>query len=105
MISFLMGTPCARRPGGHRHGSDADRHHGGQEFSQLRRNRAGSGTLHGKEGTFVLQHSGTMTRGAYQLIITVVPDSGIGELAGLTSMMDIIIADGKHSYDFDYTPP
>jgi Protein of unknown function (DUF3224) len=64
-----------------------------------------SGTLHGKKGTFVLQHSGTMTRGAQQLIITVVSGSGTGELAGLTGKMDIIIADGKQSYDFDYTLP
>ena len=62
-----------------------------------------SGTLHGRSGTFVLQHSGTMTRGAPQLVITVVPDSGTGQLAGLSGTMTINIADGKHSYDFDYT--
>ena len=66
-----------------------------------------SGALHGKRGTFVLQHTGTMTRGAPQLTITVVPDSGTGELVGLTGTMLIIIADGKHSYEFEYTlaPP
>jgi hypothetical protein len=64
-----------------------------------------SGTLHGRSGTFVLQHSGTMTRGAPQLTITVVPDSGTGQLAGLAGRMAIKIADGKHSYDFDYTLP
>jgi Protein of unknown function (DUF3224) len=58
------------------------------------------GTLHGRSGSFVLQHSGTMTRGEPQLTITVVPDSGTGELAGLTCRM--AIADGKHSYEFDY---
>ncbi len=62
-----------------------------------------SGTLHGRRGTFVLQHSGTMTRGAPQLSITVVPDSATGELAGLAGQMAIVIADGKHSYDFEYT--
>ena len=62
-----------------------------------------SGTLQGRSGTFVLQHSGTMTRGAPQLSITVVPDSGTGQLAGLAGKMAIIIADGKHSYDFEYT--
>jgi hypothetical protein len=62
-----------------------------------------SGTLHGRTGTFILQHSGTMTRGAPQLSITVVPDSGTGQLVGLTGRMDIKIADGKHSYDFEYT--
>jgi hypothetical protein len=61
-----------------------------------------SGTLRGRSGSFVLQHSGTMTRGAPQLSITVVPDSGTGQLVGLTGKMAINIADGKHSYDFEY---
>jgi hypothetical protein len=61
------------------------------------------GTLHDKHGTFVLQHSGTMTRGEGALTVTVVPDSGTGELAGLSGSMRIDIADGKHSYAFDYT--
>jgi hypothetical protein len=62
-----------------------------------------SGTLHGRSGSFVLQHSGTMTRGAPQLAITVVPDSGTGQLAGLAGKMAITIADGKHSFEFEYT--
>jgi uncharacterized protein DUF3224 len=62
-----------------------------------------SGTLHGRSGSFVLQHSGTMTRGAAQLTVSVVPDSGTGELVGLAGTMAITIADGKHSYDFEYT--
>jgi hypothetical protein len=62
-----------------------------------------SGALHGRSGTFVLQHSGTMTRGAPQLTITVVPDSGTGELVGLAGKMVINIVNGKHSYDFEYT--
>ena len=62
-----------------------------------------SGTLDGRAGTFALQHSGTMTRGVPQLTITVVPDSATGRLAGLTGKMTINIADGKHSYDFEYT--
>jgi len=64
-----------------------------------------TGTLSGHSGTFVLQHTGTMTRGVPQLSITVVPDSGTGQLVGLTGKMNIIIADGKHSYDFEYTLP
>ena len=64
-----------------------------------------TGTLHGRTGTFVLQHSGTMNRGAFQLSITVVPDSGTGQLLGLTGKFNITIADGKHSYDFEYTLP
>jgi len=62
-----------------------------------------SGTLHGRSGAFVLQHSGIMMRGAPQLTITVVPDSSTGELVGIAGQMTIQIADGKHSYDFEYT--
>ena len=61
------------------------------------------GTLHGKTGSFVLQHSGTMNRGVPGLVITVVPDTGTGELTGLAGTMAIVIEAGKHSYDFDYT--
>ena len=64
-----------------------------------------TGTLDGRGGTFALQHSGIMTRGVPQLTITVVPDSGTGELLGLAGRMTIDIADGKHSYDFQYTLP
>jgi hypothetical protein len=62
-----------------------------------------SGKLNGREGTFVLQHNGTMTRGTPQLSITVVPDSGTGQLEGLAGTMTIKIDNGKHSYDFEYT--
>jgi hypothetical protein len=63
-----------------------------------------TGTLQGRRGTFILQHSGTMTRGAQQLTITVVPDSGTDQLAGIAGSMKIIIdKDGKHFYDFEYT--
>ncbi len=62
-----------------------------------------SGTLQGRTGTFMLQHSGTMARGTPQLSITVVPDSGTGQLAGLAGKMGIEITDGKHFYDFEYT--
>ena len=64
-----------------------------------------TGTLQGKRGSFALQHSGTMTRGTPQLSVTVVPDSGTDELTGLSGRMDIQIADGKHSYTFDYSLP
>jgi len=64
-----------------------------------------SGTLHGRTGTFLLQHSGTMSHGTFQLNITVVPDSGTSQLLGLTGKMNIIITDGKHSYDFEYVLP
>ena len=61
------------------------------------------GTLHGRSGSFVLQHSGTMTRGAPELSVTVVPDSGTDQLAGLAGRLTIKNEAGKHSYDFDYT--
>jgi hypothetical protein len=61
-----------------------------------------TGTLHGKSGSFVLQHSGTLNRGAPQLTVSVVPDSGTDELAGLSGTLSIQIADGKHSYAMDY---
>jgi hypothetical protein len=64
-----------------------------------------SGTLKGRTGTFILQHTGTMNRGVPQLIITVVPDSGTGQLAGITGNFKVIIAEGKHSYEFEYTLP
>ena len=62
-----------------------------------------TGTLNGRKGTFVLQHSATMNRGTPQLSITVVPDSGTEELEGITGKMDIKIeTGGKHYYDFEY---
>jgi hypothetical protein len=61
-----------------------------------------TGTLNGHHGSFYLQHTGTMTRGVGELTITVIPDSGTDELVGLQGNMSIIIADGKHSYEFDY---
>ena len=62
-----------------------------------------SGTLHGLRGTFILQHSGTMSPTAQHLTITVVPGSGTGALAELAGAMTIVIAKGKHSYTFEYT--
>jgi hypothetical protein len=61
-----------------------------------------TGTLAGKRGSFVLQHTGTMNRGAQSLSVTVVPDSATDELIGLEGDFKIIIADGKHSYEFSY---
>lgn len=64
-----------------------------------------TGTLAGRSGSFTLQHTATMTRGTPELSITVVPDSGTGQLTGLTGTMNIIISGGKHSYDFAYHLP
>lgn len=62
-----------------------------------------TGTLHGRSGSFVLQHSGTMNRGAPLLTITIVPDSGTEDLTGLAGTMTIAIEDGQHSYELVYT--
>jgi hypothetical protein len=62
-----------------------------------------AGTLQGRHGTFALHHRGVMTRGVPQLAISVVPDSGTGQLVGLSGTMTINIVDGKHFYEFDYT--
>lgn len=64
-----------------------------------------TGSLEGKGGSFVLQHSATMTKGKPDLTISVVPDSGTGELTGISGKMQIVIDAGKHSYVFDYTLP
>jgi CubicO group peptidase (beta-lactamase class C family) len=62
-----------------------------------------SGTLHGRKGTFVLHHTGTMNRGTPSLVISVVPDSGTGELTGLSGTMTIRIDGSAHFYEFTYT--
>jgi hypothetical protein len=65
-----------------------------------------TGMLRGREGSFALQHMGTMTQNVPQLTISVVPDSGTGQLKGIAGKMNIIIAaDGKHSYELEYTLP
>lgn len=63
------------------------------------------GTLDGRTGTFILQHSATMNRGQPSLSIIVVPDTGTGDLVGLAGTMAIDIVEGKHSYRFEYTLP
>jgi hypothetical protein len=62
-----------------------------------------TGTLDGKNGSFILQHKGTMRNGVYDLSVTVVPDSGTDELVGIAGAMNIIIEGSKHSYEFKYT--
>src|SRR5205823_13907448 len=62
-----------------------------------------TGTLKGRTGSFVLQHSATMIRGKPAASVTVVPDSGTGQLKGISGKMNLTIApDGAHSYEFDY---
>ena len=62
-----------------------------------------TGTLHGRSGAFVLQHSATMDRGTPTMTITVVPDTGTDALTGLSGSMRIIIDKGQHSYEFEYS--
>jgi osmotically-inducible protein OsmY len=62
-----------------------------------------TGTLQGKTGTFALYHTGVMAKSAPTLSVNVVPDSGTGQLQGISGKMTIKIAGGKHSYDFEYT--
>jgi hypothetical protein len=64
-----------------------------------------TGTLAGKTGSFALQHSGSMDKGAQSLSVTVVPDSGTDGLTGIAGRMNIIIEGGKHRYEFEYTLP
>ena len=64
-----------------------------------------AGTLNGRRGSFVLQHSGSMSRGAPTLVVSVVPDSGTEELVGLEGEFQINIEDGKHLYEFTYRLP
>jgi len=62
--------------------------------------------LKGRTGTFVLQHTGSMSGGNFQLNVTIIPDSGTGQLAGIAGKMTIsIAAGGKHSYELEYTMP
>ena len=64
-----------------------------------------TGSLDGKAGTFVLQHSGSMRGGTPTLQVTVVPDSGTGALAGISGTMTIDPTGGEHRYTFDYVLP
>jgi hypothetical protein len=64
-----------------------------------------TGTLAGRSGSFILQHTATMNRGEPQLSITVVPDSGTGQLTGIAGKLAINIVSGKHFYEFAYTLP
>jgi len=62
-------------------------------------------TLHGRKGTFVLMHTGTLVDGRPEMLVTVVPGSGTGELSGISGRLQILIEGGQHRYAFDYTLP
>ncbi|WP_093802482.1 DUF3224 domain-containing protein [Streptomyces sp. Wb2n-11] len=61
-----------------------------------------TGTVHGRKGTFVLQHSAISTRGEGDLNIVIVPDSGTGELSTISGKLNVVVADGTHSYTLEY---
>ena len=61
-----------------------------------------TGSVDGKTGSFALQHSGVMDRGDAQLTVTIVPDSGTGELAGISGTLEIDNDEGRHSYVLEY---
>lgn len=64
-----------------------------------------TGTVHGKSGSFALQHSATMDGNGRNMSVIIVPGSGTGELTGISGTFDIQIASGQHSYDLEYTLP
>jgi hypothetical protein len=64
-----------------------------------------TGTLKGRKGTFILQHKGLMRRGKLDIVLSVVPDSGTGDLTGLNGILKIDVASGKHLYDLAYKLP
>jgi len=64
-----------------------------------------TGTLSGRSGTFALQHNGIMNRGAATLTIQIVPDSGTGQLEGLSGGMTLERVDGVHHYTLEYDLP
>ena len=64
-----------------------------------------NGSLQGRAGSFFLQHNGIMNRGTATLSLSIVPDSGTGELVGISGRMAIDITGGKHFYTLDYAIP
>lgn len=64
-----------------------------------------TGALHGRSGSFVIQHDGLMNRGAPALVIHIVPDSGTGDLAGIAGSASIKIEGGQHFYEIAYSLP
>jgi hypothetical protein len=61
-----------------------------------------TGSVKGRKGTLIFQHSATMTSGKGDLTITVVPTSGTDELKSINGKLTIKIENGKHFYDFEY---
>jgi expansin (peptidoglycan-binding protein) len=64
-----------------------------------------TGSLHGKHGSFALQHFGTMDQGKFEINVKVVPGSGTAQLAGIAGALTIFIEGKNHSYSMEYTLP
>ena len=64
-----------------------------------------SGVLEGRRGAFALVHRGVMEAGAQDLLITIVPGSGEGELAGIAGVFHLKIEGGVHRYELEYSLP
>jgi len=64
-----------------------------------------AGSIEGRSGSLVLQHSGIMAKGDAELTVRIIPDSGTGELTGISGTLEIDNSDGKHSYVLDYELP
>ncbi len=62
-----------------------------------------TGTVHGRAGSFVLLHAGTMTPDDQWATWPVVPGSGTGDLAGIRGEGRIDIdAEGGHTFTLEY---
>lgn len=61
-----------------------------------------TGALAGREGSFIVLHTGVMERGKPTLSVTVVPDSASGGLRGLGGKLEIQVIEKQHHYTFDY---
>ena len=64
-----------------------------------------SGSIDGHEGSFALVHRGLMDKGAQDLLITIVPGSGTGDLTGIAGVFHLTIEGGEHRYDLEYSLP
>lgn len=63
------------------------------------------GTLEGKVGSFIVLHLGIMTSTSASLTLEIVPDSGLGDLVGISGTMAIEREAGVHHYDLTYALP
>jgi hypothetical protein len=64
-----------------------------------------TGVVDGRRGAFAMVHRGVMDAGGQELLITIVPGSGEGELAGISGVFHLTIVGGEHRYDLEYSLP